>query len=1052
MSSVDVQSKEYVYDAFASYATDPDAELVRALESIVEGFHRREGLPQEMRYEIELCVDGRDFAFPRRVRGRDEFGSIFEIVVGYMRKSRALLVLTGPLSKNHPWINKEVEWWLANRPTDPIYFCLTHGASPNPTESYPPALKDRGWDDLPISFDLRKFHSSGSWRKLVPLFWSSERTIELRKSLAVGWQSVRPFEEESARVAARLLADKLSGQISLDAVEAAWQQQEIRNRRKRRVWRSVGAATAMIAGLVLWRANEEVGEAEKRATSQSWLRQARALSDRGGAALPDALAYAGSALFTQPDAESTAVAVTAMQSLVRIEKTFKLDGGDPTWTAETLEDEEVALVGGRSGILRALDLKDGKVLWRADLRSSAIRTIVFDRTSSTIVVGTDRGVLKLRWSGRDQTEGPTEVARALQGSRIGGLAIDPQRKKVIVGLLSTGQLLSFPMEADMPWVGEAVARIMDPRFLEDGTSDVPSGIYGMKLKSDRLVVVGIDGVVSLLSAGSLERPPKQFLHPQAVFAMTVSSDGRELILADEYGGVSIYDLETTKLARSTRGAPTSASVARSLRGTFAVGVADRFANVGLALDPRDGILAVTSHDRTVRFLSYTDLAPLGTAAHGAATRAVAFVGSSGRALTFSDDGFVQLVQAVSHPELARIADVGGFAVGGSDLVAWPMRQPGKAGYSDAKKEKKAVEIYSIPWQGLEPTSIGAVAESPGSGLVVAPDRVALRPMASTRVDLLGLPKHSLDCTFLQQSNTEFAVDVVRQLSPGPEVGTLATLVERHNAPSKARFLSIWKVDDCTVVKNWETVGPFAVAANTIVTMPNAGNLEVRAPITAEPRTLNFDREISNVSVSDDASLVLVTLQNPPSVCVCSKTRFPRGRRVSSCAAKSQSYFCRPAQQSEQLESAQLSASGKYSLAKAKSGAQMLAKKSTGWRYEEVAPAPTRPLPAPFALDPKEERLAIPAGPTGVSILDPADGHRLLEFPTPNQVTDLSFLGSDRLTTLDGNVLRVWDLSQTSLQRSLCQRWNAELPIERYPGIPPAMARHTICGQNDQRAR
>lgn len=1045
MSSDDAPTTKYLYDAFASYATDPDAELVRALESVVEGFHRREGLPTEMRQEIELCVDGRDFAFPRRVQGRDESGSIFDIVIGYMRKCRALIVLSGPLSKHHPWINKEVQWWLDNRPKDPIYFCLTHGRSPDPTESYPPALKGRGWDDLPISFDLRKYHSSAFWRGLAPSFLARERTIELQKSLAEGWQSVRPFGEEAARIAARLLADKSGGQISLDAIEAAWQQQEIRDRRKRRVLRSIGAAAAVIAGVLLWRASEEVGAAEKLATSQSWLRHARSLSDRGGTSLPDALAYAGSALITRPDAESTATAIAAMQSLVAIERTFKLDGGDPTWTAETLDDEEIALVGGRSGILRALDLKNGKVLWRSDLRSSAIRTIAFDRASSTIVVGTDRGVLKLRWGGRNQTEGPVEIARALPGTRIGGLAVDPQRKKVIVGVLSTGQLLSFPMETESPWSGSEIARIMDPRFVEEGTIEVPSGIYGVKLKGDRLVVVGIDGVVSLLSASRLEEPPKQFVHQQAVFAMTISSDGRELVLADEYGGVSVYDLETTKLARATSGAPTSASVGRSLRGPFAVGVADRFANVGLALDAGNGILAVTSHDHTVRFMSYTDLAPLGTAAHAAATRAVAFVGSGGRALTFSDDGAVQLVQAASHPELARIAGVGGFAADGADLVAWPMRQPGKAGYSDPKKEKKTAEVYHILWQSLEPASIGTVAESPGSGLIVAPHLVALRPMTSTRVDLLGLPGRSLGCTLLQHSNADGAVDIVRQLAAGPAKGTLATLVERHNSPAKARFLSVWKVGECAAEQSLETVGPFAVAAHSIVTAPKAGSLEVRSTVASEPLKLSFDRDILHVSASDNASLLLITFQNPTTVCVCSRTRFPRAVRGSACAAQSRSYVCKPAQNAQAVASAQLSASGKYSIAKAKSGAQMLANRSSGWRYDEIGPAPSRPLPAPYALDSEERRLALPAGATGVSVLDPVDGRRLLELPTPNQVTDISFLGTDRLVTLDGNVLRVWDLGQSAILRGLCSRWNAELKIDSYPGIPPSLARNAICG-------
>jgi len=66
-SAPKAQSIDYIYDAFASYATDPDGELVREVEAVLEAFHRRRGLPPQYAREIELCVDGRDFVFPRRM-------------------------------------------------------------------------------------------------------------------------------------------------------------------------------------------------------------------------------------------------------------------------------------------------------------------------------------------------------------------------------------------------------------------------------------------------------------------------------------------------------------------------------------------------------------------------------------------------------------------------------------------------------------------------------------------------------------------------------------------------------------------------------------------------------------------------------------------------------------------------------------------------------------------------------------------------------------------------------------------------------------------------
>src|ERR1700733_10184582 len=64
----DGRDRNFDYDAFATYATDPDGDLIRAVEAFVEGFHRRPTLPQRLRRELELCVDGRDFRIPRRSR------------------------------------------------------------------------------------------------------------------------------------------------------------------------------------------------------------------------------------------------------------------------------------------------------------------------------------------------------------------------------------------------------------------------------------------------------------------------------------------------------------------------------------------------------------------------------------------------------------------------------------------------------------------------------------------------------------------------------------------------------------------------------------------------------------------------------------------------------------------------------------------------------------------------------------------------------------------------------------------------------------------------
>jgi len=147
-TAVPADTLTYAYDAFATYATDPDRDLVRAVEVFVEGFHRRPGLPERLHRQLELCVDGRDFRVPRR-EGKADPEAIAGIVEIYQRQSRALVVFCGPRSRGHPWIEKEVRWWLKHREGAPIYVALSHGAPPDIAGAMPPVLVERGGGDAP---------------------------------------------------------------------------------------------------------------------------------------------------------------------------------------------------------------------------------------------------------------------------------------------------------------------------------------------------------------------------------------------------------------------------------------------------------------------------------------------------------------------------------------------------------------------------------------------------------------------------------------------------------------------------------------------------------------------------------------------------------------------------------------------------------------------------------------------------------------------------------------------------------------------------------------
>jgi WD40 repeat protein len=234
----------FVYDAFGSHATDPDGDLLRVIESAVEGFHQRNDVPKQYLRELQLCVDGRDFVFPRR--GREQAAVTIETVVrAYQRRSRALVVFAGPQSRDHPWINKEIEWWAEERPDGPIYFALTHGENPSDSSAImPPELLARGGGDTTVFFDLRGYYKRQSLAKaLLPLWRGGTREQALRRE-ARNWKSVRSFDEEKTKLVARLVSDATDNAVSVADLEAAYANADRRAKIKR-------AAVAVVVSMFL---------------------------------------------------------------------------------------------------------------------------------------------------------------------------------------------------------------------------------------------------------------------------------------------------------------------------------------------------------------------------------------------------------------------------------------------------------------------------------------------------------------------------------------------------------------------------------------------------------------------------------------------------------------------------------------------------------------------------------------------------------------------------------------------------------------------------------
>lgn len=225
----------FVYDAFGSHATDPDGDLLRTIESAVEGFHQRHDVPKHYLRELQLCVDGRDFVFPRK--GREQAAVTIETVVrAYQRRSRALVVFAGPQSRDHPWINKEIEWWDEERPDGPVYFALTHGENPSDSSVImPSALLARGGGDTTVFFDLRGYYKRQNLVQALLSPWRGGTREQALRREARNWKSVRSFDEETTKLVARLVSDATGNAVSVADLEAAYAKADRRTKTKRTV-------------------------------------------------------------------------------------------------------------------------------------------------------------------------------------------------------------------------------------------------------------------------------------------------------------------------------------------------------------------------------------------------------------------------------------------------------------------------------------------------------------------------------------------------------------------------------------------------------------------------------------------------------------------------------------------------------------------------------------------------------------------------------------------------------------------------------------------------
>jgi MTH538 TIR-like domain (DUF1863) len=237
-ANADTPAPAFKYDAFASYATDPDRDLVRDVEQYLEGLHKVWLLPKEFSKPVAVCVDGSDFASRANQNTTQTLKKqLSQDIRAHQVQSRCLLVFFGEKTANHPWVNEEIEWWLQQKPPRPMYFILTHGQldeDPNgrvtiPPEAIPTALRNiHPSVSESLWFDLRGYYLKR--KRGRPLTTESEV-----RQQAHTWIRVRDYEAERDRLAAQIVAHRM-GPISPEDVIPKWLRIF---RAKRLIWRNL---------------------------------------------------------------------------------------------------------------------------------------------------------------------------------------------------------------------------------------------------------------------------------------------------------------------------------------------------------------------------------------------------------------------------------------------------------------------------------------------------------------------------------------------------------------------------------------------------------------------------------------------------------------------------------------------------------------------------------------------------------------------------------------------------------------------------------------------
>ncbi|MDB6011758.1 MAG: repeat protein [Gammaproteobacteria bacterium] len=735
--STSVPSETFLYDAFACYATDPDRDLVRDVEAFLESLHRNSLIEQAHRRRQELCVDGSDFKLPRRAElstAPPEDDPVFHLVIEHMKLARRFVVFVGPKSREHPWVTREIDWWLDHRNPADLVIAVTHGHDPmrEREQTFPRRLLEANLDRS-LWFDLR------GWRHRE-----------------AGGVAVRPYVEERLRLAASLMEPPAAPSELI----ASWRAGARRQRRRALLWSAFGLLFAAVVLTALVFAVNAWSDSSRHARASGLALVARLTSEAADNRSINALAYAASSIAVEPTPQGYVALIRTSRLLSKhLWTTIHDDGVHAVDLVAFLDGDRMIASAGWAGVLQFARAADGAQLAKVKLagRATALQP---HPTQRLLAIATQLGVDLISWV---TGAGGVELKRVGHADlgRVRGIAFTPDGRRLVVGSFD-GTLAELDLDT-------AALQGWQPRRTEvlHDAIGAKVGINGVALEpaSGQLVVAEITGTIYCLKMTDWTAPPRRALYTTEIFAMAQHPTMPRLAMADADGGWLIFNPTTCSI--DSRSAPTRGpeTIARDANGVLRSAPRFERPRTGIAYSPDGALLGIASHDATVRIVAADGGALIRLMVHPAMTRAVAFASDRKRVATGSDDGHIHLWDISSGPELWSLAGIEDTAVDPKgDWIA---------GWSDDRTlrlmsihEGAPIDQVRLP---DNPSWAEPVVTGDGGYLVVRIGGSTRAPTFSVQVDQQRL--HLASRAGIENPNTPGEVAPILELQPA-DGGTL----------------------------------------------------------------------------------------------------------------------------------------------------------------------------------------------------------------------------------------------------------------------------------------